>query len=271
MDITNFSFPLFENLLRGNLNPLHAENADGIHFKKRIQDQIEVSVKKTGNYRLIFPHSFNLKTRYYAGLIIRETEAYITDMCEMIRNETNSSIRSYYRDQILDKHLTNCLLRLGRHLQDNKLFISYLIETDACNDIERKSNVFVLHLLKVCLAKSFLEIQLALKDVISIQLTEKQLYTTLAGDNLPAYSFLKIAQNTNLSTETQQDNQHQNSPPKPYSNQISTKEVLSQLGVSDSTLLRYQKAKDFPMPNKVGRQNLYNQSEIDNWKEKNKK
>jgi len=266
MDTTNYTFPLFESLLHGILNPLLAENADGIQYIRKSEEQISLSVKKSGVYRSAFPHSFNLKTKYYARLIIRETEAYITDMCEMIRNETISSIRSYYRDQILDKHLTNCLSRLGRHLRNHHLLIKDLINPDACNDNEKKSNVYVLHLLKVCVAKAYLEIQLELRDVVNIKLTENQLYASVVNEDHPVQCFLRIEHKVEEPVDSTQHVQQTNSMPKQYPQYCGRAELLELLQVSESTLLRYQKEADFPRPTKQGRNNYYNRTEVEVWK-----
>jgi hypothetical protein len=42
-------------------------------------------------------------------------------MQEYLASETNRQIKAYLRDQILDKHLTTCLMRLGEKIQTEKL------------------------------------------------------------------------------------------------------------------------------------------------------
>ena len=47
-------FPLFENILHGDLNPLLPANDDGYHYAARLEQMIVVSTKDTGNYGIKF-------------------------------------------------------------------------------------------------------------------------------------------------------------------------------------------------------------------------
>jgi hypothetical protein len=47
-------FPLFENILQGDLNPLLPANDDGYRYAARLEQMIIVPTKDTGNYGIKF-------------------------------------------------------------------------------------------------------------------------------------------------------------------------------------------------------------------------
>jgi len=47
-------FPLFENILQGDLNPLLPANDDGYRYTARLEQMIIVPTKDTGNYGIKF-------------------------------------------------------------------------------------------------------------------------------------------------------------------------------------------------------------------------
>jgi len=47
-------FPLFENILQGDLNPLLPANDDGYRYAARLEQMIIVPTKETGNYEIKF-------------------------------------------------------------------------------------------------------------------------------------------------------------------------------------------------------------------------
>jgi hypothetical protein len=73
-------FPLFENILQGDLNTLLPANEDGYRYTARLEQKIIVPTKDSGNYGIMFQQPFNLKTRYYQQKILADTLLYITDM-----------------------------------------------------------------------------------------------------------------------------------------------------------------------------------------------
>jgi len=78
-------FPLFENILHGDLNPLLPANDDGYHYAARLEQMIVVSVKDSGVYGITFQSPFNLKTRYYHRKIRADTLLYIVDMRDLLQ------------------------------------------------------------------------------------------------------------------------------------------------------------------------------------------
>lgn len=257
-------FPLFENILHGDLNPLLPANDDGYHFTARLEQMIVISVKDTGIYALTFQPPFNLKTRYYHRKILADTLLYIADMQEMLQSETNSKIRSFLRNQLLDKHLSTCLMRLGEKIQKEALHVELLNDSMDPVSNNQLSNIYVFQFLKVCIAKAYLEIQDVLADVVVVKQSEALLYTSLVGEQFPVKQFLKRRKTSEIKKETV----HKTAINAAISKEThyTSKEVMAVLGCSESTLLRYKKNPDFPLAVKLGNKDMYLKSEIDAWK-----
>ena len=257
-------FPLFENILHGDLNPLLPGNDDGYHYAARLEQMIVVSVKDTGVYGLTFQPPFNLKTRYYHRKILADTLLYIADMRDLLQEEGNSKIRSFLRNQLLDKHLSTCLMRLGEKIQKEALHVELL--NDASDQVSNNqlSNIYVFQFLKVCIAKAYLEFQELLADVVVVKQSEALLYTSLVGEQFPVKQFLKRRKATEIKNETVDKATTNVAVSK--ETHYTSKEVMAVFECSESTLLRYKKNPDFPLAVKLGNKVMYLRTEIDAWK-----
>lgn len=263
MDVDIY-FPLFENIVQGDLNPLLPVNDDGYRYSERWENMIIVPTEDTGIYGITFRPPFSLKTRYYHQKILADTLLYVADMQEMLQAETNPQIRSYLRNQLLDKHLTTCLMRLGEKIQQEALHIELLKEPAQGLSNNQLSNIYIFHFLKVCIAKAYLEIQDVLADVIVVRQTEGLLYTSLVGEQFPVQEFLrrrKAGEARPLSSSAAPS-----TAPVSKETHYTAKEVLEVLGISDSTLLRRKKESDFPAAVRLGNKDMYRKSEIEAWK-----
>lgn len=185
-------FPLFEELLQGSLNPLLLAMAADTDYNDRIECQISNSVCDEGRYAITFRELHHVKQRYYKKLILSETYAYCNELILLLGAETSPNIRAYYRDAILDNHLTTCLKRLGEKMEAYDLNhpLDKLIEQNA--DIDKICNSYVFQLLKVCLVKAYLEVQDCLIEVVHTKMSEKELYSTLLNELPPIITYLKV-------------------------------------------------------------------------------
>lgn len=261
----DYYFPLFEDVLNGKLNPLLPDNADGNGYMLRLQEQVVAQASDKGIYRLRFQKPFNLKTRYYQQKILSETFLYIEELLEFLNAETNRQIRTYLRDQILDKHLSTCLIRLGEKLRAEKLFTLVTDKPDAGTTADDLSNAYVFQLLKVCVAKAYLEVQQVLADVIAHRQSEEWLYTSLVGEMppvkcclYPGAATVAPAQSPLSTTKTAQLPVEET-----YYDSKQVRVLLN--NCSESTLNRYKKSDTFPKARKVGRKDLYAKREVDAW------
>lgn len=186
----DYRFPLFEGLIQGNLNPLSAQNAATTDYSLRLTEQIIDSAPGCGGFSVRFPKPAHPKQEYYLRLLINETNAYCADLISVLEGETDANIRAYLRDRILDKHLTTCLKRLGELIKEAHLPVSLLGHAALCDSAEDYYNAWVLHLLKACVAKAYLEVQRVLADVVIHPQTESGLYCTHLNELPPVQTFL---------------------------------------------------------------------------------
>ena len=186
----DYRFPLFDTILQGRLNPLLSENNADAGFRLRLQEQIVESAKDEGCYTLSYVKWAHPKTEYYRRLLLGETFAYCNELTTHLRAESNKQIRAYYREMILDRHLVTCLQRLGEVISKSGLKLSSLSQTAPEDTTDSLANCYVLHLLKVCLAKAYLEVQQVLADVVQIPQTEMMLYSAYLHELPPVRTFL---------------------------------------------------------------------------------
>ncbi|MBP6609583.1 MAG: hypothetical protein KA206_00655 [Paludibacter sp.] len=262
-------FPLFENILHGDLNPLLSGNVDGYHYTARLEQMIVVAEKDTGMYGIRFEQPFNLKTRYYHRRILADTLLYIADIRDLLQEEGNSKIRAFLRNQLLDKHLTTCLMRLGEKIQKECASIDLLHTAPNDAPVERVTNTYIFQFLKVCIAKAYLEFQHELADVVAVKQTETMLYASLVGERYPVKQFLHLRKNAKPK-ETDTPANTTESTASTVNEFYTSLEVMKVLLCSESTLLRLKKRADFPKPQQRGNKNVYLKSEIDIWKLNNR-
>lgn len=185
-----YQFPLFDSMLRGSLSPLRAENSADTNFKLRVQEQLIGAAKDEGLFALHYSKPIHPKQEYYRRALLSETFAYCNELRHELLAETNQNIRAFYREIILDRHLTTCLQQLGELIETHNLACPKLKEPEADSTHEERINSWCFHLLKVCLAKAYLEVQEVLADVMTYKMCETELYSTYLHELAPVNCFL---------------------------------------------------------------------------------
>lgn len=186
-----YRFPLFDSLLVGSLNPFLPQNGYRV-FVDDLQVGVGLtSVPDNGKYGFRFYSPTNFKCSYYYHKLVPETFLYCNELLAYLADETDFDTRAYLRLTLLDKHLKTCLMRIGELIQTNCLQTNSFLKPTVDTDPEQLSNSYILHLLKLCVAKAYLEIQFALLDVVVNPLSESMLYTALVGEIPPANCLLK--------------------------------------------------------------------------------
>lgn len=186
----DYRFPLFDSLLNGRLNPMLPGNSLKSDYEIRLQEQIIANANDTGIFRINFMPELNVKCKFYKRLLLSETFLYCEDVLIYLEEEKNNKIRTYLKDSILDKHLLTNLKKLGERIQQDKLNLSQLTQPTPDSDIELLSNIYVFQLLKICLLKTYLEVQHSLRDVVINHQTESMLYSAYFGEMPPVKTFL---------------------------------------------------------------------------------
>ena len=186
----DYRFPLFDDILLGGLNPLLPENHASTDFKQRMEEQILEPAKDAGSYRISFLKATHPKEEFYRRKLLSETLLYCNELTNELEAEKQPEIRAYYRDKILDRHLTTCLKRLGEFITSGELTLKKLKEPNEDVTPDTLANIFILHFLKVCVAKAYLEVQKALSDTVGVQLSETMLYADYLNEIAPVRTFL---------------------------------------------------------------------------------
>lgn len=187
-----YHFPLFGEILQGALNPqLPSMHAD-TDYKERIEQQIIVPATDNGRYLIRFWETTHTKQEYYRRLLLSETFGYCHDMTALLAAVTNPQIRSYYRHSLLDQHLSTCMRRLADKMQQEGLNHSQEQLREQHAGMDAYCNEYVFQLLKVCLAKAYLELQHCLTDVVSYHYDEKGIYSTFFNETVPVRSYLQV-------------------------------------------------------------------------------
>jgi hypothetical protein len=186
-----YRFPLFDSIMVGSLSPFLPENNYRVYLNEE-NDHIGLdSILDEGRVGFTFYKPANFKCRYYYHKLIQETFCYCNDILLYLEEEQDADTRAYLRLTLLDKHLKTCLIKIGETLHSCNLSTQHFLQPLPETDSELLSNSYIFHLLKVCVAKAYLEVQLALSDVIHNPLTETMLYTAMVGELPPIKCFLK--------------------------------------------------------------------------------
>ncbi len=188
---TDIYFPLFQQIMRGGLNPHKPENEVGQNYTLRLQEQIVASYTSVGVFGLTFLKPLNEKCTYYQRMMVPETLGYCEDMLEYLSDHTDERERSYLRHDILDGHLATCLKYIGDVIKEKKYRLEELTQPAVEADWDRLSNIYIFHLFKVCVAKAYLEVQAQLADVVVWKYTETVLYSSFVEELPPVRCFLK--------------------------------------------------------------------------------
>ena len=117
--------------------------------------------------------------------------SYCNDLREDFSTLSDSDIRAYWRLTLLDRHLKTALIKTGEVLREYKLSTADFLAPAPDTDIEKISNSYIFHLLKVCLAKAYLEVQSILEPRPAKQVDETYLYTGFTGEIPPVKTWLR--------------------------------------------------------------------------------
>ena len=204
--------------------------------------------------------------------MLSETFAYCNELRTELKKETNPYIRAYYRETILDRHLTTCLQQLGELINAKKLTYQQLIQPTDDLTVEEVTNAYCLHLLKVCLAKAYLEIQDALADTVIYRLNEAELYSTYLHELAPIHTFLEKSIATTPATKPLKnyDEKHVEdsklAAPSTEINKefLTTKEVADIFKVNPKTITRKLESKELK-GTKIGGQWRIDKKWLDNY------
>ena len=211
----DYRFPLFESILYGSLNPFLPANNFTANFDEKHISMGYDSIPDEGIYDFTFYKPANFKCQFYYHKLVQETFLYCNEILEYLKEVQDVDSRAYLGLTILDKHLQTCLLKIGETIQTNNLSPTNFLQPTQDTDPELFSNSYIFHLLKVCVAKAYLEVQNALSDVVLNPLTEAMLYTAVVAEMPPVRCYLK--QKSGEKSQQKEKGNKEKQTPKPHS------------------------------------------------------
>ncbi len=211
--------PIFDEIQYKELRPwLPAFQHDEM-FEEMLSE-IKLTPPQTSfHFKMDFYRPFNNKTTYYHKLLTNETDKCSSAIITLISNKKDIKVRKYLLDLILKKVIKSRLSDLGNLIKDRHLDISYINPKTSTFDIDpdHKSDTYIIHLLKVCYIKIFLEIQQVFKDLRPTLLIPVDFYTQLIHEPVPDNLFITEIQPP-ISIEGVEE---QSVPPNPTPKDIS--------------------------------------------------
>ena len=205
----DYRFPLFESILYGSLNPFLRANNFTADFDEKYLGMGFDSTPDKGIYGFTFYKPANFKCRFYYHKLVQETFLYCNDILEYLAEVQDADSRAYLGLTILDRHLKTCLIKIAEILQTNNLSTTIFLQPTQDTDPDLFSNSYIFHLLKVCVAKAYLEVQNALSDVVLNPLSETMLYTAVVAEMPPVKSYLKQKSGEKLQQKEKVNNEKQ--------------------------------------------------------------
>ncbi len=187
----DYYFPLFESILYGSLSPFLPANNFTVDFDEKAFGIGFDSIPDEGLYGFRFYKPANFKCRFYYHKLVQETFLYCNEILEYLAEVKDVDSQAFLGLKILDRHLKTCLLKIGETIQTNNLSLTNFLQTTQDTDPELFSNSYIFHLLKVCVAKAYLEVQFALSDVVLNPLSEAMLYTAVVREMPLVKCYLK--------------------------------------------------------------------------------
>ncbi len=190
MIASDYRFPLYDEILYGSMTPFSPTNSFEsflLNDTPRVNMQ---AVPDNGIFTLFYPKPPNLKCSFYYFRLIYETRTYCNDLLDEFQSVSDPDIRAYWRTTLLDRHLKTALIKTGEILREHKLTMADFTAPTPDTPVEKLSDSYIFHLLKVCLAKAYLEFQQYLEPSAARQLNETYLYSGFAGETPPVKSCL---------------------------------------------------------------------------------
>lgn len=145
-------------------------------------------------YEFDYYRPLNAKMEYYQRVIMNATAHYCNAVVALINEDGNALRQKYWYDDTLKVKLPARFTDVINVIKDRYYFIEYInprnVKFDG--DPDKKTETYIMQLLKIALVKSYLEIQNQFKQLNSDPLlTEADIYDRYFNQALPENSFLK--------------------------------------------------------------------------------
>jgi hypothetical protein len=185
---------IFNQILYNTLRPWLDINKPDEKFEPMIRELPTIEPHFHQTYEFDFIRPFNSKTRYYHKLIVNETNDYINHILKLIKADTDPNLMLYWLNDTLNKKLKTLLKDTGKLIKDNDLHLEYINPHKIIfkEDIDHKTDTYIIQLFKTALIKAYLEIQNAFRSLLTDSLFEPDdFYTQLLYETVPDNKYLK--------------------------------------------------------------------------------
>lgn len=204
----NLRFDVTYKVLNGSLYPFAEMNSlENFQLNNRGGKTLN-SEKDKGVYRLNPYRNLNEKTAFYSNYLQREMIAYCNEMIEEFGAETDKDILAYVRNFILNQHLKELLIHTGKLLKQYQLKLSDFTAPSDDIDMEKSSQSYILHLMRLVLIKTYLEMQKLLGAAGDNNIDERYINSAWIGAiNLDTrIAMIPNAANSNYAHEKKKEN-----------------------------------------------------------------
>jgi len=184
---------ILDDILFNGLQPWLPMNHPDEKYESMLSDIKAVEPTNPMKYKVEFYRPFNFKTKYYHKLIIRETNKYCDRVINLISVDENLQVKKFLLNDTLNKKLKSRLIEVGKLIKEKHLDIDYIDPTKFTfeQDVDHRTTIYIIQLLKCCLIKIYLEIENAFPIFRKDRMVIEDFYTQLLFEPIPSNSFLK--------------------------------------------------------------------------------
>ena len=187
---SEYRFPLFDNILYGSMSPFSPSNSCEA-FLLEEEPRVRVgAATDNGIYNLSFRKPLNQKCLFYFNRLMNETVLYCNGVLEELSGLSDPDVRAFWQLALLERHLKTLLIKTGEVLREHNFTTADFMMPAPVTDTEKLSNSYIFHLLKVCLAKAYLEVQSILEPTSAKHVDETYLYTAFTCETPPVRTWL---------------------------------------------------------------------------------
>jgi len=187
-------FNQLDEILYRDLRPWLDANKSNEKFASLISSVKPVTSDFHELYEFNFYRPNNPKLEYYFKLIINQTNQYCNTIIALINEDDNVLRQKYWYDDTLKKELPARFADIVTVIKE-KFYFLHLINPRNSKfeaDPDKKTETFIIQLLKVSFVKIYLEIQEYYKQLNSgLLLTERDIYDRFLNQAMPENTFLK--------------------------------------------------------------------------------
>ena len=183
-----------DEILYGSLQPWLEISKPSEKFAPLVSKVPTVEVNFSSLYEFDFHRPTNPKTEYYYKLIVSETNAYCNSVVDLINADKNEMLQKRLYDDVTKNLLIPRFTDVIELIKEGFYFVEFIDPKNFtyAGGSEKKTETFIIQLLKVALVKIYLEIQNQFPQLNSgFALSERDIYDQFFNQGLPENSFLK--------------------------------------------------------------------------------